>query len=273
MSNLSLNSRVQQNQDKQQIDLRAVWVFCVVTVVFSVSLFLLLPGMAGPVIGVFIPTVTAVTLISLTVGISQVRPRLFSTRAWHISLKWLFISLGVALALRLGVSLLGLLLIPDYQWDPSLALSLLPLTLLYLVSAAGEEIGWRGFALPTMLAYSYRPLAAALILGVPWALLHLPLVLPGMLSAGASPLASFLNVMALSVLVTWAYLAAGYSLSAAVLLHAGQSIFGFLNYGLDPVASSWLVAAAYTAAALLVIFLTRGRLGLPETAVTVIENP
>jgi membrane protease YdiL (CAAX protease family) len=112
----------------------------------------------------------------------------------------------------------------------------------------------------------YRPLAAALILGVPWALLHLPLVLSGMLSAGASPLASFLNLMGLSVLLTWVYLAAGASLSAAVLLHAGQSIFGFLNYGLDPLVSSWLMAVVYGAAALLLILLTRGRLGLPDTA-------
>lgn len=258
--------------DNQQIDLRAVWVFCVATVVLSVSLFLLLPGMGGPVIAVYIPTITAVTLIALTAGKSQVRARLFTIKAWHISLKWLFISLGLALSLRSGVSLLGLLLVPDYQWQPgplSMAFLLIPL---YLASAAGEEIGWRGFALPTLLDHGYRPLAAAFILGLPWALLHLPLVLPGMMNAGTPPLASFLNLMALSVLLTWAYLGAGFSLSAAVLLHAGQSIFGFLNYGLDPVVSSWLMAAVCSVAALLVILLTRGRLGLPEAAVTVNEN-
>lgn len=258
--------------DNQQIDLRAVWVFCVATVVLSVSLFLLLPGMGGPVIAVYIPTITAVTLIALTAGKSQVRARLFTIKAWHISLKWLFISLGLALALRLGVSLMGLLL-PDYRWQPgplSMALLLIPL---YLASAAGEEIGWRGFALPTLLAYGYRPLAAAFILGLPWALLHLPLVLPGMMNAGTPPLASFFNLMALSVLITWAYLGAEFSLSAAVLLHARQSIFGFLNYGLDPVVSSWLMAAVCSVAALLVILLTRGRLGLPDAALTVNEHP
>jgi membrane protease YdiL (CAAX protease family) len=167
-------------------------------------------------------------------------------------LKWLLISLGVALALRLGVSVLGLLFVPGYQWQPG---PFSPLLLMAFLFAAGEEIGWRGFALPALLAHGYRPLTTILLLGVPWALLHLPLVLPGMLSAGTPMLAQFLIMMAMSVLVTWAYLA------------GGQNIFVILNNGLNPVASGWLMAAVYGAAALLVILLTRGRLGLALNAV------
>lgn len=259
MSRISLNPVTPVPADRP-IGLAAVWLFCLVTAALSVAILLLLPGYAGPAIVVFIPTITAVTLITLTAGKSQIRPRLFSRKAWHINLKWLLISLGVALALRLGVSVLGLFFVPGYQWQPG---PFSPLLLMVLIFAAAEEIGWRGFALPVLLAHGYRPLPAALLLGVPWALLHLPLVLPGMLSAGTPMLAQFLIMMALSVLVTWAYLAAGNSLSAAVLLHGGQNIFVILNNGLDPVASGWLMAAVYSAAALLIILLTRGNLGQP----------
>ena len=257
MSRISLNPVTQIPADRP-VGLAAVWIFCVVTVVLTVSVLLLLPGLVGPVIIVFIPTITAVTLITLTAGKSQVRPRLFSRKAWRINLKWLLISLGIALALRLGVSVLGLFFVPGYQWQPG---PFLPLLLMVFLFAAAEEIGWRGFALPVLLAHGYRPLTTILLLGIPWALLHLPLVLPGMLSAGTPMLAQFLIMMAMSVLVTWAYLAGGNSLSPAVLLHGGQNIFVILNNGLNPVASGWLMAAIYGIAALLVILLTRGRLG------------
>ncbi len=252
---------IEQLTDSRQNDLRGVWIFCGVTVVLTVGLLFLLPGFLGPLIVVIIPTVVGIAVIATTAGRTQVRPRLFSARAWQLSVKWALISLGVALALRLGVSLLGLVLVPGYQWDPG---PFSPLLLMTLLFAAGEEIGWRGYALPTLLGRGYRPLAAALILGIPWALLHLPLVLPGMLSAGTPMLAQFLIMLSLSILVTWAFLAGGNSLSPAVLLHGGQNAFVILNKGLSPVASAWLMVAVYGAAALLIILLTRGRLGLPE---------
>jgi membrane protease YdiL (CAAX protease family) len=260
MSKLALSSAA-QTLDKRQNELRAVWIFALTTLVLTVAVLLLLPGYAGPALVVFIPLITAATLIGLTDGRSQIRPRLFSRQAWGINLKWILISLGLALVLRLGVSLLGLALIPGYEFQPG---PLSPLLLMVFLFAAAEEIGWRGFALPTLLKHGYRPLASALLLGIPWALLHLPLVLPGTLSAGTPMAAEFLIIIALSILTTWVYLGAGRSLSAAVLLHGGQNLTVILNNGLDPIASGWLMAAVYGAAALLVILLTRGRLGQPN---------
>lgn len=244
---------------KRRSDLRAVEVFCLVTAVLSITVLLLLPGYAGAAMVVFIPMVTAVLLIGLTAGKNQIQPSLFSRKAWHVSFKWLLISLGVALMLRLGVSVLGLLLVPAYQWQPG---SFSPLLLMTLIFAAGEEIGWRGYALPTLLKHGFHPLYAALLLGIPWALLHLPLVLPGMLSAGTPPLSQFLVMMALSLMLTWIYLSGENSLSTAVLLHGGQNIFVIFNNGLDPVASGWLMASVYGMAALIIVLLTKGRMGL-----------
>ena len=171
MANLSLNPG-RQNLASRQKDLRAVWIFCLVTVVLTVGALFLLPGLAGPAVVVFIPAITAVILISVIAGRSQVRARLFSGKAWRLSLKWLFISLGLGLTLRLGVTLLGLLVAPDYRWQPGPVSPLLVVSLLF---AAAEEIGWRGFALPALLNSGYRPLAAA---REPHALVHQVIQIP-----------------------------------------------------------------------------------------------
>lgn len=93
-----------------------------------------------------------------------------------------------------------------------------------------EEIGWTGFAYPRMRARSGW-LPAALLLGVLWALWHLPVV--DSLGA-ASPhgrwwpefFAAFAAVLvALRVLIAWTYTRTG-SLRLAQLLHASST--GFL---------------------------------------------
>jgi membrane protease YdiL (CAAX protease family) len=257
MSHLSLNRKAQQAGEPPE---KAVWIFILVTLMLSIGILFLLPGLGGTSIIVFIPTVLAAMLIRYTFGKGQIGSRLFSRGQWGISLKWLLISLGLALALRLGVSLLGLAMVPDYLFRPGLFSPFLVIVLLF---AAGEEIGWRGFALPTLLARGFRPLEATLLLAVPWALLHLPLVLPGMLSEGTPMVAEFLIVMSLAVLTTWVFLSSDRSLTAAVLLHGGQNMTSILNNGLDATASGWLMAAVYGAAAVLIILLTKGRLGLP----------
>lgn len=239
-----------------QLDKWSVVIFCLVVPLVSATAVLLLPTYVGPILVVFVPTLTAVILVALTAGWSQIRKRLFSRAVWHISVKWMFISLGIALGLRLGISLLGL--VRGHPIQPGSFTLLLALTFFF---AAGEEIGWRGFALTNLLARGWSPLTAALLLGVPWGLLHLPLTLPGKLSAGTPMLAQFLSIWALSVLITWVYLAAGRSLTAAVLLHCGQNAFVMLNNGLPPVLSGWAMAIIYSAAAVVVILITRSRLG------------
>ncbi len=259
MSNLSLNLKT-EGIGRQQSEMRAVWVFVLATVTLSVGVLFLLPGIGGLSIVAFIPTILAVTLVRLITGKGQVRSRLFSRNGWRINFKWLLICLGLALALRAGVTVLGLVLVPDYAFQPG---AFSPFLLMVFLFAAVEEIGWRGFALPALLAHGFRPLTATLILAVPWALIHLPLVLPGMLSEGTPMFAEFLIILALTVLTTWVYLAGGGSLTAAVLLHGGQNLTVILNNGMGPAATSWLMAAVYSAAAILIILLTRGRMGLP----------
>ncbi|KAI9012412.1 hypothetical protein DFJ74DRAFT_645524 [Hyaloraphidium curvatum] len=41
-----------------------------------------------------------------------------------------------------------------------------------------EELGWRGFLLPTLLTSGWRPLLTSLLVGAAWGLWHLPLLIP-----------------------------------------------------------------------------------------------
>ncbi len=73
----------------------------------------------------------------------------------------------------------------------------------------GEEIGWRGFALPRLQS-RFPALTASLVLGGLWALFHLPLFFSRGGGAGgdmsSTPIAAFLLiVLAGSVLVTCVY--------------------------------------------------------------------
>jgi membrane protease YdiL (CAAX protease family) len=87
--------------------------------------------------------------------------------------------------------------------------------------ALGEELGWRGFALPLLLRRS-PPLGAALVLGVIWSLWHLPIDLA--VGFGAERLFGvffrLLFTLCLSIIVTWFFLRSGHGLMSALLIHA-----------------------------------------------------
>ncbi len=242
------------------ISSRLVWGFAVIALVSSLAVLLLMPGLTGPMVVVFVPTLVAMLLIRVGVGRGQVSNLIFNRGVWRVSLKWVGISLGLALALRLGVGALGSVVITDYEFRPG---AFTPLLLGILVFAAGEEIGWRGFALPSLLARGYHPLTATVLLGIPWALLHLPLAGAGMLNEGWSMWALFFFMLAMSVLVSWVYLASGFSITAAVLFHGGQNMLAVLNDGIDPLRGGWVMVGVYGLAAVVVVIMTKGRLGMP----------
>jgi membrane protease YdiL (CAAX protease family) len=88
----------------------------------------------------------------------------------------------------------------------------------------GEELGWRGFALPRLLE-RHSPLRASLILGAVWGVWHLPAFLFSGLSQGALALPSFLlGAAAVTVIGTWLYLGSRGSVLAASLLHLSVNL-------------------------------------------------
>jgi membrane protease YdiL (CAAX protease family) len=133
--------------------------------------------------------------------------------------------IGYCLAVYLPVWVFGLGGFDGtYLWK---ALPVLPLAMVQgLVFALGEEIGWRGFLVPTL----YRAGGfewAGIGMGLIWALWHVPLIVVGGYDAGTPAwygIPCFVTwVAAMSVVLAWLRLRSG-SLWPAVLFHAVHNL-------------------------------------------------
>lgn len=233
-----------------------VLIFSIVTVAFTFGIALLpLPMLATPMLIVLIPTLVAISLVSLTGGFKQVGNELFRPVQWHFSLKWLFIPFGLYIAQwQLVFGLATVLGIPDQFGSPPHS----PLLLFIFFFAAGEEIGWRGYVLPRLLQ-SHSPLISSLLLGIPWAVLHYALMLPGEMLAGTPPLAHSLFILSISVLLTWTYLHSNRNLLAVTFLHSLINAPNLLVMD-EPATLIWLSAAAWAGLAALTLIFTQGKL-------------
>jgi membrane protease YdiL (CAAX protease family) len=91
-----------------------------------------------------------------------------------------------------------------------------------IVFPLGEEIGWRGFALPRLIE-RFGPLAASFIIGVLWTFWHVPmLTLQGVSKELYVVFIPFM--VGGSVLFTWIYRHTRGSLLLAVLVHVGAHL-------------------------------------------------
>ena len=196
-----------------------------------------------------------------------------SLRAWlrsifevRIGLRYYALAFTLPVALLLGAAVIHVVL-----FDGVVTLDLLPGVLEYplflgfvvLFGGGLEEPGWRGYLLPT-LQETYSPLTAGFLIGIVWAGWHLPLVLiPGTIQHTVPLGLYLLQLVELSILLTWITNRVGGSVLPAILLHAGAN--ALLNY--YPIGS---VAGATTilGLGLLVTALTVAVVALVTTAGT-----
>jgi membrane protease YdiL (CAAX protease family) len=128
----------------------------------------------------------------------------------------------------------------------------LPVFILF-IGPAGEELGWRGFALERLLA-RHNALLASLVVGVLWAFWHTPLALFLDGWRGGVPLLAFgvnyvVLLAGLSVVFTWFYRRSKGSVLLCMILHAAYNYGAgpfLLSFGLDQdlrPAVNWAVTA------------------------------
>lgn len=172
--------------------------------------------------GSFGPALAALILILKSDGKPGIRALLSSLISWRWGFSWWILILGVPFVLVgaavavLAVSGNDLSFAASIPWGQ---MTILLPVILIAGGPLGEEIGWRGYALPKLLT-RYNPIAASLIVAAMWMLWHLPLFwIPGATQEGSSIPIFLALVIALSILTTWIYLGTRRSLLAAVMFH------------------------------------------------------
>jgi membrane protease YdiL (CAAX protease family) len=120
-------------------------------------------------------------------------------------------------------------------------------TIQSLVSATGEELGWRGFLVPK-LAKTMSFGRLAVLSGAIWAVWHFPLIIFADYNSGTATWYSLLcfavMVVALAVILAWLRLRSG-SVWPAAILHASHNLFvqGFFDrVTVDTGPTPWLTS-------------------------------
>lgn len=186
--------------------------------------------------GVLMPATAAISLTALGGGRKAVRALLARLGIWRVGWGPWLAATAVYPAILLAAGLL-------YGWASGQPVRLadqaspvaLTINIIFLaIATLGEEIGWRGVALPA-LQRKYSPLRSSLILGVVWATWHLPfwLLLESYDQYGVGYFAlNYLFIVPSTAYLTWVFNRSRSSLLLPVAFHL---TFNIVNVALVPV--------------------------------------
>jgi hypothetical protein len=144
---------------------------------------------------------------------------------WRVGIQWYAVALFLPAVLYLvgaGLNMLtGAKLATNIQWPPLSEVAIGFLWPGLLGIALGEEPGFRGFALPRLLAGRRTAITAALILGVLHAVWHIPVIIQ---DGTIGIISTILIVISGSVINTWMFNHTNGSVFMAMLLHVGIDV-------------------------------------------------
>ena len=221
-------------------------------------------------LGTFMPAIVAMALTAAREGRAGLRTllsRLFRAdvhAGWYAFaiLYWFAIQLAAGVIHRAAWGTW-----PRFNADPWPLMLAAALFSTLIGGQAGEEIGWRGYALPR-LAARMGLRAASILLGILWGVWHLPLFyMPGADLHGQSLPFYVVVTTALSVTMAWVYAGTRGSLLVTMLMHAAINNFRPFSLGRvdpgDPLSVSrapfpWLAAAVASVVAVILLVRMRG---------------
>jgi uncharacterized protein len=205
------------------------------------------------------PLLAAIIVTALTRGAAGLKALLSRMVRWRVGLGWYAAALLLPVAIYLFAVSLNILLgarasTAEQFGSWYLIFPLFAYSLLFPLSGAfGEELGWRGYALPRVQARLWA-LSAAVIIGVIQTAWHLPLF---MSDRSTPPVPLIVGFMGLGILATWVFNNTRGSVLMTMLLHASNNtnvgFFGEMFTGADLVRMGWLLAAGWCVAALVVV--------------------
>ena len=210
--------------------------FAVVVLVLEAVVFSTRPGRnITPFLLVLIPAAAAVFVSGVSGGRREIKSLVGRMVVWRVRARWYLAALSIPVAEKLAVDIAGTLLgfaTPGRLLEP-LSASALVVPVVVVVPALLEELGWRGFAVEAALDDGRSAAWAALVVGLIFTMLHVPLYLPGQLYEGLPIWPLPLLLLSTSVLLTWIYLRTSSALLAG-LMHAAFNATVPLTSGLDP---------------------------------------
>jgi len=206
-----------------------------------------------PALGTFGPALAAIITSGIAEGRNGIKALFQRLREWRVAAPWYVVALGLPVVV--GLLAVGIAAVLGSDTASQIG-SLSAASLIVFVFAIGEELGWRGFALPRLLV-GRSALSASLILGALHAIWHWPLLLlPGQLLSGNPLLAHSSTVLAQSIIFTWIFKHTRGSAFMAVLLHGAINAASILYQGIDPAWTNWLQAAIWVVIAGIIVALT-----------------
>jgi membrane protease YdiL (CAAX protease family) len=185
-------------------------------------------------------------------------------RTWRVGWVWYLAALGLP---ALGYLLTAIPVTAFLHGSVSLMVPSAFIIFALLINP-GEELGWRAYALPQMQR-RFGPFSASVLLGLLWGAWHLPLYM-----SRPSFIAAFLLATpALSILMTWIFNNTAGSFILMALFHwsfdAVPEALRFSPPVTAPLVFALLAGSLWLLAGI-VLWVTRGRLGLASAKATLI---
>jgi membrane protease YdiL (CAAX protease family) len=197
------------------------WGIAVALLLFTDQLAAIFGPLTGTnplfILAVYAPAIAAVFLVWRRFGLGGLARYFRRLTLWRMPMVWwAFLLLGIPAVFYVGAAIKGNLADP-FPFTPWYRV--LPAMATALFIGPIEEFGWRGLAQP-LLQRRLAPFWAGLMLGVIWALWHIPaFALSGSPQSSWSFPAFFVAVVAMAVILTPMFNAAGGSLLVAGLFH------------------------------------------------------
>jgi len=217
-------------------------------------------GGALILLGAFAPALAALAVTLRAEGRSGVIALLRRITRWSVAAKYYVFALGFMIALKLTAAVIYRTSTSSWPRFDTSQWYLIPFAIAFSTPfQAGEEIGWRGYALPR-LADRFGLGNASVLLGFIWGVWHLPqfFIRDGDSYRQAFPV-FVLQVTAMSVAFAWLYARTNGSLLLTMLLHAAinnskdivpsEVLGGTDTFGFHASRMSWISLALLCASA------------------------
>jgi membrane protease YdiL (CAAX protease family) len=212
----------------------------------------------GAILAVLVgPSASGILLTGLLYGREGLRALLARMTRWRVGTRWYAVAILTAplvfAAVLLALSPISPAFLPGIFASEAKASFVLMGIVVGLIVGTFEELGWTGFAVPTLLKLRYGVLATGLIVGVLWGAWHIlgNDIWASVATAGGLPPGLFAVLVGLvllvgqlpayRVLMVWVYERTG-SLLLAILMHASYAACTFI---LGPLAGPGAMSGAY----------------------------